>query len=199
MVYNSCLEVPYYAPDKGKPLERVGRKATGLRPADAGYGRRAPGRLPCLLVEARRARAHQQEGCAYANLVDAFHVFPRLLCHRTPRVAPTTRSGSIGLARPRTAWVLHERYRPSPRVVGTRHHGSPRSRWWWASWGCLHAGKQCGGRRGRWAAPPHLSPMINDPPMAGQTPRETGSAITAPAMGFVGGSTYGKDHLYPVD
>src|SRR5919109_3101396 len=30
-------------PVKGKPLERVGRKATGLRPADAGYGSRVPG------------------------------------------------------------------------------------------------------------------------------------------------------------
>jgi hypothetical protein len=30
-------------PVKGKPLERVGRKATGLRPASAGYGSRVAG------------------------------------------------------------------------------------------------------------------------------------------------------------
>ena len=30
-------------PEKGKPLERVGRKATGLRPAHTGYGCRAAG------------------------------------------------------------------------------------------------------------------------------------------------------------
>jgi hypothetical protein len=38
------------SPDQGKPLERVGRKATGLRPARAGYGRRAAGRTQHLLM-----------------------------------------------------------------------------------------------------------------------------------------------------
>jgi hypothetical protein len=32
--------------DQGKPPERVGRKATGLRPGYAGYGRRAAERTP---------------------------------------------------------------------------------------------------------------------------------------------------------
>jgi hypothetical protein len=37
-------------PHKGKPLERVGRKATRLRPAGAGYGSRAAGRTQHLLT-----------------------------------------------------------------------------------------------------------------------------------------------------
>jgi hypothetical protein len=37
-------------PDQGKPLERVGRKATGLRFAAAEYGRRATGRTQHLLT-----------------------------------------------------------------------------------------------------------------------------------------------------
>jgi hypothetical protein len=37
-------------PDQGKPLERVGRKATGLRSATAEYGRRATGRTQHLLT-----------------------------------------------------------------------------------------------------------------------------------------------------
>ena len=37
-------------PDQGKPLERVGRKATGLRSAAAEYGRRATGRTQHLLT-----------------------------------------------------------------------------------------------------------------------------------------------------
>ena len=38
--------------DKGKPLERVGRKATGLRRAQAGYGSGVAGRTPHLQTEA---------------------------------------------------------------------------------------------------------------------------------------------------
>jgi len=185
MIYNSYLEVRYHAPDKGKPLERVGRKATGLRPAAAGYGRRAPGRLPSLTVEGQRARAHQKEGCAYAHRVDSSHVLPRLLCHRPPGVSPPARSGIIGSARHRPARGLHARYHPSPWVVGTRHHGRSRSRWCSVFWGCLHADKKCWGRRGALCSA--SAPLPNDrrPPMAGQTPSETGSATTAPAMGFV--------------
>jgi hypothetical protein len=108
MVYNSCLEVQSKAPDKGKPLERVGRKATGLRPADAGYGRRAPGRLPFLIVEERRARAHQKEGCAYATRINSSHVLPRLSCHSAPGISSTARSGVIGSSRHRMACVLRQ-------------------------------------------------------------------------------------------
>jgi hypothetical protein len=37
------------SPDQGKPLESVGRKATGLHPESSGYGRRAAGCTPYLL------------------------------------------------------------------------------------------------------------------------------------------------------
>ena len=45
-----------YSFDKGKPLERVGRKATGLIPSFAGYGSRAPGRGEDFLFHASSYR-----------------------------------------------------------------------------------------------------------------------------------------------
>jgi len=42
--------------DKGKPAERLGRKATGLNPAEAGYGSGVAGQtqhLPNVLVVSR--------------------------------------------------------------------------------------------------------------------------------------------------
>jgi hypothetical protein len=52
-------------PEKGKPLERVGRKATGLRPEYAGYGRRAArGRsTSCGLCSPH----HTREVCRHAS------------------------------------------------------------------------------------------------------------------------------------
>src|SRR5207244_1157365 len=52
------------------------------------------------------------------------------------------------------------------------------------SWVCLHPGKTWWGRGGRFAAPPHLAPMIDDPPTAGQATCEAGRAPTPPALGF---------------
>ena len=80
--------------DKGKPLERVGRKATGLRPVSAGYGRRAPGRRPSLL---QRDDAHghtRKEGRAYAHLIHASPMLPPSLCHSVPRLSPPTHAGA---------------------------------------------------------------------------------------------------------
>jgi len=147
MVYNSCLEVPFKAPDKGKPPERVGRKATGLRPAGAGYGRRAPGRLLCLRVEARRARAHQQEGCAYATRINASHLLPRSSCHGAPGVSPPTRSGVgvIGSCCHRMACVRRQATPPVSTGGVHRHHGRPGPTPRWAVRGLPAAEKSDGG------------------------------------------------------
>jgi hypothetical protein len=51
-----------HEPDKGKPLERVGRKATGLSLTFWRYGRRAAGRTPYLLHAERIARILQGGG-----------------------------------------------------------------------------------------------------------------------------------------
>jgi len=45
--------------DKGKPAERLGRKATGLSPAAAGYGSGVAGQTPHLRKRAGRFPAKQ--------------------------------------------------------------------------------------------------------------------------------------------
>ncbi len=49
-------------PVKGKPLERVGRKVTGLRSVRTEYDRRAPGVRSSSVVSVQFTRAHPAKG-----------------------------------------------------------------------------------------------------------------------------------------
>ena len=53
--------------DKGKPSERVGRKATGLISVDEGYGSGAAGQVQQLANVLPSARAKRLRGCCDEN------------------------------------------------------------------------------------------------------------------------------------
>ncbi len=67
--------------DKGKPLERVGRKATGLRSRDREYGRRATGRSQHLHRAVLPARLSKKWRCCHVDSKPPSH-------HRSPPVTP---------------------------------------------------------------------------------------------------------------
>ena len=77
---------------KGKPLERVGRKVTGLRSVRTEYDRRAPGVRSSSVVSVQFARAHLPRDCAYAAHHDCTYTSPFrfLLPHNASLAYPSS-------------------------------------------------------------------------------------------------------------